>query len=579
MANSSLQLSGLASGFDWKTFVDQIMSVERAPINRLLAEKSRASSKADALSSLGTKLATLQTSSAALGAAGLFGARKAASTTTNSSWATVAANDTATGSYQIAISQLATSSRRDGAADIATGLSATSDVSGVTLATMPTAIAVTAGTFTVNGQQVTVATSDSLQDVFDRISTATGGDVTAAYNAGTDKVTLTGGSTVVLGAANDTSNFLQALRLANNDSASVVSGGALGTLKTNSVLASAGLRTAVTAVDGSGNGTFSINGVAIDFNLNTESLSTVLKRITDSSAGVTASYDSVADRVLLTNKTTGDLGVTVSETGAGLAGALGLVTGSALSRGKNALFTINGGDPLTSTSNTLTAAAHGIAGLSITATSEDTQTIQVSSDTATMRTAVNKFIADFNAVQNSIDTQSAITIDPATKKITAAVLSDNREVQAWSRTLRGLGFAEISGLTGTIKRLEHLGIDFKSGTAELEVKDSAKLDAALANKPADVDAFFATASTGFSAKLKSFLDSTTATGGSLATQQTSITTGNANIDAQILNIQRRLDQQRELLTNSFIAMEIAQSKLQRQSTALTNAFASNTNSK
>ena len=42
-------------------------------------------------------------------------------------------------------------------------------------------VAVT-GTFTVNGKQITLATSDTLQAVFDKISTATGGAVGVVLN-------------------------------------------------------------------------------------------------------------------------------------------------------------------------------------------------------------------------------------------------------------------------------------------------------------------------------------------------------------------------------------------------------------
>ena len=44
-------------------------------------------------------------------------------------------------------------------------------------------------------------------------------------------------------------------------------------------------------------------------------------------------------------------------------------------------------------------------------------------------------------------------------------------------------------------------------------------------------------------------------------------------DDTIADLQRRLDQQRELMTSSFLAMESAQAKIQQQGTALTNAFA------
>ena len=68
---------------------------------------------------------------------------------------------------------------------------------------------ITAGTFSVNGAQVAVTTSESLQDVFAAISTATGGNVTASYDPTTDKVTMASASgPVVLGADNDSSNFL-----------------------------------------------------------------------------------------------------------------------------------------------------------------------------------------------------------------------------------------------------------------------------------------------------------------------------------------------------------------------------------
>ena len=47
---------------------------------------------------------------------------------------------------------------------------------------------------------------------------------------------------------------------------------------------------------------------------------------------------------------------------------------------------------------------------------------------------------------------------------------------------------------------------------------------------------------------------------------------NSDLDRQISDLERRLTQQRELLTNSFISMESAQSRIQQQSSAISNAF-------
>lgn len=556
------------------------MQLERTPIARLESERTLNERKTTALASLNTRLADLKTASAALKGSGLFNGRAVASTTTNSNWLTSASAGTAAGNYTFDILQLATTTRRIGASDLGQGISATDDVSAVTLATLPTSTTVTAGKFTVNGVSVNIELTDSLQDVFAKISTATGGAVTASYSAATDKINLTGASEIVLGAANDTSNFLSVARLANNGTNTVASGTALGSTSTNVPLANARLRAAVTAVDGTGAGTFAINGVSIDYNLNTDSLSNILSKINSSSAGVSASYDSAGDRVILANKTTGDTGLSIQEGAGGLMGALGLATGSTLDRGKNARFTINGGPELTSTSNTLDGAAHGIAGLAVTARTESEQTISVTANTASMRTAIDSFIAKFNAVQSYIDEQTKVT--SSNGRVTAALMSSNREIQEWSRTLRTTAFGSVSGLNGTVKRLDDLGIDFASGAATLNLKDSSKLEAALLNNADDVEKFFNQASTGFGAKFETFVNNTigiTGTGGTLGSQTTTLTKSSASIADQIAAIERRLVQKRAQLEAGFIAMETAQSNLQRMQEQIANAFGSGRSSK
>lgn len=563
---AGLQLSGLVSGFDWKTLVDQLMTAEHIPADKLATEKATNNSKVTALENLKTRLTALQTSATALGTDGLFSSRKAATATVNSTWKLAAATGTATGSYTIDVTQLATASRRTGTSDIGSPLNTTDDVSGLTLANLPTASAITAGTFSVNGQKVTIALTDSLDQVFAAISTATSGAVTASYDHTTDKITLSGGS-LVLGAANDTSNFLSAMRLANVDGSTAESTTRLGSVSKSSVLASARLQSAITAVDGSGNGTFSVNGVAIAYNLNTDSLSAVLQRINQSGAGVTASYDSSNDRVVLSNSVTGDIGIGVSEAAGGLMDALGLSSNLTLTRGNNAEYTINGGATLTSTSNTLSATSHGIEGLSVTVDTEAEQTISVSGDTAGMRTAIDDFIAKFNDVQSYIDTATKITTTNG--KVTAAVLSSNQEIQSWASSLRSKVFSAVPDLSGTIARLENLGIDFASGTSNLVVKDSTKLETALRDRAGDVADFFQTASTGLAKSMTGYLTTLTTQN---SEQQKRLAKSNTDLDAQIAAIERRLTQQRGVLEASFIAMENAQATLKSQGEALTKAF-------
>src|SRR5690606_19274692 len=118
----------------------------------------------------------------------------------------------------------------------------------------------------------------------------------------------------------------------------------------------------------------------------------------------------------------------------------------------------------------------------------------------------------------------------------------------------------ISGLDGTIDRLDDLGIDLdREGI--MSVKDTAKLDRALSESATDVEAFFTTSTTGLAAKLDTLLAKLTDSGDDA---QERLTATNSGLDRQIADLERRLEQQRELLTSGFIAMESAQSRIQQQ---------------
>jgi flagellar hook-associated protein 2 len=584
---SALSSSLTGSTFDWQAFVDQIVKIDSAPITALQTEQTNNSDKITALDYLKTNLTDLQTATTALNASGLFTGRNATSATPGSTWALTTDSGATTGSYAIAVSQLATESKRAGANHIGGPLSTsvTNDVSGVTLATLPTALTATAGNFTINGAQVTVALTDSLQDVFNKISTATGGAVTGSYDHTTDKVSLSSSSEIVLGSANDSSNLLSALQLFNNGTGAIASSNPLGAVNTKATLANSRLTKAITAVDGSGNGTFALNGVNIAYNINSDSLTDVISRINQSGAGVTASYDTTSDRMVLLNNSTGDTGFGLSEAAGGFLDATGLsmsTAGASTIRGKNAQFSINGGATVSSASNTLSSALTGITGLTVQATTQDTQTITIASNTGAMKSAIQSFIDKYNVVQSYIDTQTSISVTNGT--VNTSTLSGNREVDGWASTLRSKAFAAVSGLSGTVSRLADLGIDFSGTSTQLVVRDSSKLDNALANKPNDVAAFFNNANTGFAATMGSFLStlldsSGTGTNSALMSMENTLTTQNSNIDTQIAQIQRQLDSEKATMTASFQAMQTAQMNSKSMIDLLNNTFNNNSSSK
>jgi flagellar hook-associated protein 2 len=563
---SGIQISGLLanSSFDWKAVVDQLIAADSVPLTKLNNEKQANTDKITALTDLKTSLQDLQDSVQAMRTNDIFSLRTV-SAESATSWKTTSATGTAVGDYTFNVTQLATKAKQTGASGIAATLNDSNDVSGLTLANLDTATAITAGTFTINNARVTIATTDSLQDVFDAIHSATGDDITASYDSATDKVTLTSASNsqILLGSTTDSTNFLSALKLANNGTDTVTSSGTLGRLKTTATIANSGLATPV-----SGAGSFTINGTAISYNADTDTLGALISRINTSAAGVTASYDATNDRMSLTNNATGDSGMSITDT-SGLLAALGLTTGAGASftRGKDATFTVNGGNTLTSASNTLSAASHGITGLDVTVNSLGSQTLSVASDTQTMGTYVGDFITKFNAVQDFITSKTKTEVTGTS--VSTSVLTDNREVQSWSRKLQSMVFDKVSGLTGTVQRLNDLGIDFDSISGRLTIKNSDKLAAAVTEHPDDVKDFFFKGTTGMGSQLYSYITTLKA---SDSDQQTRITKSSSDLDQQISDLQTRLDNEREQLTNSFLAMLDAQSKSQNQNTYLTNAF-------
>jgi flagellar hook-associated protein 2 len=419
---------------------------------------------------------------------------------------------------------------------------------------------------------VTIALTDSLQDVFTNIFNATGGTVTASYVPGSDKIKLTNTnpantSEIVLGAVNDSSNFLAAAQLANNGTSTVSSANPLGAVSQNVPLAQANLSAAITAVDGSGNGSFSINGVSIAYNINTDSLATVMSRINASSAGVTASYNAATNNVILTNDSTGDTGLgandVVPTTGqVGLLGALGLTSASTLQHGKNALFTVNGGPAISSASNTFSPTTLGIPGLTVTAGTPTTQTITVAPDTTSITNAIQTFVTDYNTVQSTIGKDTTISTGSNGQPQTA-VLSGDQDIAGWASQLESLLFATVPGLSGTVKQMANLGLDFDAN-GQLSLTDSSKLQDALTNHGADVAAYFTQASTGIANKVNSYLTNLLSPMGTLAQKSTTLVSDDSDLNTQITTLQAQLTQEQAALTTKFENMQAAQTTAQSQ---------------
>jgi len=566
------QLAGLASGFDWRVMIDQLMEIERLPQARLREDQSENTDKKDSLQRVDTKLQALKASVSAFNDSVLYNS-KGVNLSDETLGITASAGTSAQeGSYNIEVTQLAASSKRDGNTDVGGTIgSADTVISSLNLSTE-----ITEGTFFINGQEITIQETDTLQDVFDGISIATSGVVSVSYDEIEDKVTLTSSSgELELGGSSDSSNFLAALKLeqvevvsAGGGSTSVSSYSTLGVVDLNSSIASSGIGVGSPIT---GSGTITINGVAISFDADLESMSALMTRVNESAANVTMSYDSAADQFRIVNNSTGALEMPVIDSDSGLMAELGL-DGSA-TVGRDLQFSIDGGATLSSRSNVISESDHGIQGLDITASEIGSQTIGISRDPEALSEQINSFIAAFNDIQDYILEETKVTVEDA--EVTRGALAGNREISQMDSQLRSLAFSQIQGLGGDIFRLEHIGIDFISGTSKLEIKDSAKLESALAANLDQLEDLFSGDIDGdgdtdesFATRMDEFIENFTADGGILDTQINTLTEQNSDIDGQIEEMERRLEFTRQALEASFIAMEEAQFNIQQQANAL-----------
>jgi flagellar hook-associated protein 2 len=568
-----LGLSGLVSGLDWRSLVDQLAEAERAPQTRLRIEQSTLGQQNSAYASIKTEMAVLQNRVKALSDSSLFDSRL--TTTSDAALASASAGaGTTLGSYSFSITQLATAAKRLGTSGAGSSLSATNDVSGLLLSNASFATAITAGTITVNGQQINIATTDTLQDVFNKIGTATSGAVTGSYDSATDRISLSSASPIILGSATDSSNFLQVARLTNNGTGTITSATQLGVIKQSASLSSANFATAVSD-GGAGAGEFKINGVSITFAA-TDTVAAVLKRINDSAAGVTASYDTVNDRFVMSNKTTGDIGMALEDVSGNFLAASGL-TGGTLARGQNLLYTVDGGGQLVSQSNTITESSSSIAGLSVTALAVGTTTVSVTSDTSKVKTAINDFIAAYNKVQSVVDSQTASSTD-AKGKVTAGTLANESEASEIATRLRRAVTGEISGLAAVLNQLEDLGIVSNGSDNSIKLDSETKLDAALANSLTTVRTLFADTTNGLATKLDAYLEKTIGDAGTLLVKQDNLTRQSKDIDTQVADLERVVQTNRARMIESFVAMETAQAQINQQLQYLQNQFGTSTSS-
>jgi flagellar hook-associated protein 2 len=436
---------------------------------------------------------------------------------------------------------------------------------GQTLSSLSLPTGITDGTFTVDGQSVSIAAStDTLQSVFSKISAATNGAVTGSLQNGS--IVLSGTGALTLGNGSDTSNFLSALQLSTPSTSTVSSASGLGGMNVATALTNAVDASQLTGLN-NGEGSFTINGETINYNVDTDSVRSLMNEINESGAGVLVNFDPSTSKLSIQNQATGTMGIAVSDS-TGLLTQLGLTSsspngGAATSYGVNAQFTMNGGsNVMTSNSNTLSPDITGVPGLQVTANATGQDTMTVTADTTAATANINNFITAYNALNTSISTAEKTTIN-SDGSVTVSPLSGNTEVQNWLNQMRSDIFQSVNTGVSTVSALYQAGLDFDDNTGALSITNQTEFSNALSQNPAALAAIFnaptdpTTGQGGVANMIYNQVTDITSPTGSLQTQINTNNTETQNLQADIATAETKISDDQAALTQGFENMETA----------------------
>jgi len=444
-------------------------------------------------------------------------------------------------------------------------------------------------TFTINGKQITLASTDVIDDgnpasnasVIGKINNS-GAGVTATYDSTTGAISLSSSAPILLGSAADTSDFLQQAELFNNGTSSVTSTVGLGRIDPTANLSTAGLQTPPTA------GTFTINGVPITYSSG-DSLNNLIGNINSSSAGVTAIYDSYEDQMVLSSSQKGPQNITVADGTSNIATALRLTsTDSQLQAGAATLFTVNGSSTVRqSNSNVIDSSALGVPGVTFTATGTGSTQITVAPDVTNIANAINAFVTQYNTTQQLINTDTSVNTSAAATASSASgtsttsqngPLASDTNLTFLASQLRQVTSSSVSN-TATIRMLSDLGVTTNANDNTLTEVDTTKLQAALTNHLSDVQALFNDPLNGLTNTLQSTISGyNNSLNGVIVNEQQNLSQQVTFNQSQITRMQEQMATEQTNLQNEFAALDSIEGSSQGLSNILNGSSGTSTTS-
>ncbi|MGC8494101.1 MAG: flagellar filament capping protein FliD [Syntrophobacteraceae bacterium] len=467
-SSSTISLTALGTGIDWQSIVSQLTSVSEQELTPYNDQISAYNTQISAWGTISSDLGSLQTASNTLasptGLSLYTTSVSSNSSTSASSLLTATASSSANvGTYSVVINSVAQSQQM-----------ASTDFSSQTNALNLT------GSFTVNGQTVSLAASDTLQTLQTKINALDSGStpsgVTASIiqdSASTYRMVLSSDTTGAAGMTLADATGSTALEsLGFNTSG--VTGGTANTTNGTTPITSASLISGIAGYSWKSGDTISISGtnhsgtsVSGNFTIGQNSTVQDLLNQINSVFGNVAATVTSSGQIQVADSATGASQLSVSLTPSNASLGFGSFTTGpvqdVIQQGTNASFSVDGMN-ISSASNTAANVLSGVTLNLLAASPGTTLTLNVGHDTSGIETEVNSMISAYNQVISDINTQNTYN---STTNTTGGPLFGDPTLQGLKSQLADTALSQIG--TGTYNTLTSIGITIgANGTLSMD---------------------------------------------------------------------------------------------------------------
>ncbi len=565
--SSSVSFLGLNSSFDSASLVSQLIAVEtQNRIGPLTKKNTTLTQEKSGLSTVSTLVGAVKTSLAydsVKDGTSPLAPKKVTSSDTSSAFVSVTATDSAANqNFDISVTKLATNTIRKSDTSIKTDLTNASAISDAHFKGEAT---LSNGTVTVNGvtQTYTADGTPTIADLETFLASFSG--VTATFNTSTGKFDLTGVTS--LGSSGDTSNMLSALGLNN----SPISGGNVSGIQNLEAVKDS---TKLNAIGITGT-KITINGtdIAIDTGVAGTTIDGLVTKINNTAgAKVSAAFDNLNGKLILTNTSTGALSITL--TGDGNVSALNLSNPTSETLGDNAEFsisTLNSGATLVSNSNSVTGLVDGLS-FDLKQVTTSPVSVSITSDSSGYATKLSSMITQVNKLLTNLYTKN----DSFSRNFISKVKSTMAGISGETGVDTHTSFIEL-GLKSTLDGGgKFAGYSLTSDTftaAYLAAPD--EVNKVLWGNSSDADSIFASQSNGdkgilvkLQEILDDYVDPSVASLGLISQVQTSIDSQIKSNTTKIAREQASIDSYEKRMKAQFAQLDTINAQYKSQQAAV-----------